>query len=51
MFDGVFHQGLQQQRRQVGVERRRVQVPVHLQPFAEAYLLDVEVALRQLNLF
>ena len=44
VLDGVFHQRLQQQRRQPGAAGRRVERPSHAQPFAETHLLDGQVA-------
>ncbi len=47
MLDGVFHQRLQQQRRQVRGTRARVDLPLHAQALAKAHLLYVQVAARQ----
>jgi hypothetical protein len=48
--DGVFHQRLQDQRRQLRRAHARVQRPFHAQALAKAHLLDGQVAARQLDL-
>jgi hypothetical protein len=50
VLDGVFHQRLQQQRRQGGAARRFVELPLHAQALAEARLLDLQIVPRQLGL-
>ncbi|CUS08559.1 unnamed protein product [Tuber aestivum] len=47
VLDGVLHQRLQQQRRQLGLVGVGVQAPLHLQALAETDLLDGQVALGQ----
>ena len=50
MADGVLDQRLQQERRHARRSGLGVELPVHVQAAAEADLLDVEVALREVDL-
>jgi hypothetical protein len=47
----IFHQGLQQQRRQQGTVGRRVERPLHPQALTKTHLFNGQVALRQRNFF
>ena len=49
VLDGVFHQRLQDQRRQARSQRARIQRPLHAQALAKADLLNVQIAPRQLD--
>ena len=49
VLDGVFHQRLQDQRRQACGQRARIQRPLHAQALAKADLLNVQIAPRQLD--
>lgn len=50
MADGVLHQWLQQQRRQQRSMHAFIELPLHLQALAKAYLLYGQIALGQLYL-
>ena len=47
VFDRVFHQRLQQQRRQLRTVYRRVQLPLDTQPLTKAHLFNRQVTLGQ----
>ena len=51
MLDGIFGQGLQQQRWHRQMQRRGVNLPAHLHARTKADLLDVQITLGQLHFF
>lgn len=50
IFDGVFDQRLEQQRRYRGLGGGRIDVEMRAQAFLEAHFLDVQVEFQRLDL-